>query len=79
MINLDKLTYAGNLKNLARVLDDPRYSFVHGDICDEAIVNGVFGDNEVDFVVNFAAESHVDRSIAQPAVFIKTNVLASTC
>jgi dTDP-glucose 4,6-dehydratase len=78
VINLDKLTYAGNLKNLARVQDDPRYSFVHGDICDEAIVNGVFGDNEVDFVVNFAAESHVDRSISQPAVFIKTNVLGAS-
>lgn len=78
VINLDKLTYAGNLKNLARVQDDPRYSFVHGDICDKEIVNGVFEDNEVDFVVNFAAESHVDRSISNPEIFIKTNVLGTS-
>jgi dTDP-glucose 4,6-dehydratase len=74
VINLDKLTYAGNLKNLASVQDNPRYSFVHGDICDKEIVNGIFRDNEVDFVVNFAAESHVDRSISDPEIFVKTNV-----
>jgi dTDP-glucose 4,6-dehydratase len=74
VINLDKLTYAGNLKNLASVQDNPRYSFVHGDICNKEIVNGIFRDNGVDFVVNFAAESHVDRSISDPEIFVKTNV-----
>lgn len=69
---LDKLTYCGNLDNLTEVLEHPRFRFVHGDICDPVIVNETIKD--VDVVVNFAAESHVDRSIADSAPFLKTNV-----
>ena len=69
---LDKLTYAGNMANLAEVADDPRFRFVQGDIADEAIVNKVAA--EADAIVNFAAESHVDRSIESPDAFIRTDV-----
>jgi dTDP-glucose 4,6-dehydratase len=69
---LDKLTYAGNLANLEPVADDPRYRFVHGDINDAAIVDEIAGS--VDAIVNFAAESHVDRSIEEPDAFIQTDV-----
>jgi dTDP-glucose 4,6-dehydratase len=69
---LDKLTYAGNLANLAPVADDSRYRFVRGDINDAALVDGLAGS--VDAIVNFAAESHVDRSIEQPDAFIQTDV-----
>lgn len=72
VINLDKLTYAGNLANLREVERDERYRFVRGDICDPAIVNEVM--READAVVSFAAESHVDRSILDPSAFIITNV-----
>ena len=69
---LDKLTYAGNLRNLEDVADDPRYRFVHGDICDPAAVADAM--EGVDAVVNFAAETHVDRSLLDPASFIDTDV-----
>ena len=72
VVNLDKLTYAGNLENLADVADDPRYSFVRGDICDEAAVEQVIGSS--DAIVNFAAETHVDRSIQHAGAFIGTDV-----
>jgi dTDP-glucose 4,6-dehydratase len=72
LIVLDKLTYAGNLANLAPVADDPRYRFVHGDIADAPLVAALMGD--VDVVVNFAAETHVDRSILDPGSFIETDV-----
>ena len=72
---LDKLTYAGNLANLADVADDPRYSFVHGDLCDGALLDEVLPGHDV--VVNFAAETHVDRSIAGPQDFILTNVVGT--
>lgn len=72
MINLDALTYAGNRENLADVETDRRYGFVQGDIADPEAVRPLFED--VDAVVNFAAESHVDRSILGPAVFVRTNV-----
>ncbi|MFC1727831.1 dTDP-glucose 4,6-dehydratase [Patescibacteria group bacterium] len=75
VINLDKLTYAGNLKNLNDVQDNPRYVFVKGDICDSRLVNKVF--KGVDRVIHFAAESHVDRSISGPAVFVKTNIVGT--
>ncbi len=75
IINLDKLTYAGNLDNLRDVESDERYRFVKGDICDEKIVNEVMP--QVDAVVNFAAESHVDRSIGGPADFIQTDVFGT--
>jgi dTDP-glucose 4,6-dehydratase len=70
--NLDALTYAGNLASLADVADDPRYRFVHGDVCDTSLVRKLIAD--VDAVVHFAAESHVDRSIDGPAAFLRTNV-----
>lgn len=72
VVNLDALTYAGRLENLEDVKDDPRYSFIHGNICDpKAVEEAVKG---VDAIVHFAAESHVDRSIEHPAVFVETNV-----
>lgn len=77
LINLDKLTYAGNLENLKSVENKNNYVFVQGDICDEALVNRVFDENDIDYVVNFAAESHVDRSILEPEIFAKTNVLGT--
>ncbi|WP_440953181.1 dTDP-glucose 4,6-dehydratase [Methanococcoides sp. FTZ1] len=75
IINLDKLTYAGNLENLKDVVDNLNYSFVKGDICDPVIVNEVM--KTVDYVVHFAAESHVDRSIEDGSVFVSTNVLGT--
>ena len=77
IINLDKLTYAGNLENLKSIQDDPRHIFVHGDICDNALVNSLFEKYEIDYVAHFAAESHVDRSIREPEVFAKTNVMGT--
>lgn len=75
IINLDKLTYAGNLENLKEAKNNPNYKSVKGDICDGRLVDRLIRDVEV--VVHFAAESHVDRSIAGPAVFVKTNVLGT--
>lgn len=72
VVNFDKLTYAGNLENLKDIATNPHYSFVQGDICDTEAVEKVM--NGVDLVVHFAAESHVDRSIHDPSVFVKTNV-----
>ena len=72
VVNLDKLTYAGNPANLADIQRDPRYAFVHGDICDAALVREVL--HGVDAVVNFAAESHVDRSLVEPDGFLRTDV-----
>ncbi|MBK5240783.1 dTDP-glucose 4,6-dehydratase [Clostridium sp.] len=77
IINLDKLTYAGNLENLQGVENNENYSFVQGDICDKELVEKLFKENDIDYVVNFAAESHVDRSIKEPAIFVKTNVLGT--
>jgi len=74
MINLDKLTYAGNLENLRDVEDKENYIFVKGDIADAGIVSDIFRDHNIDAVINFAAESHVDRSIEEPGVFIQTDV-----
>ena len=74
VVNLDKLTYAGNLENLAAYREHERYKFVLGDICDGALVARVIADHRIDAIVNFAAESHVDRSITGPKVFIETNV-----
>ncbi len=75
IINLDLLTYAGNLENLKDIADNPNYTFVKGDIADPRIVNRVVPG--VDYIVNFAAESHVDRSIEDPLLFIKTNVMGT--
>ncbi len=75
IINLDLLTYAGNPENLKDIADNPNYTFVKGDIADSGIVNRVVPG--VDYIVNFAAESHVDRSIEDPLIFIKTNVMGT--
>jgi dTDP-glucose 4,6-dehydratase len=75
IINLDKLTYAGNLDNLKDIENDPRYSFEKGDICDESLVNKLV--QQVDVILNFAAESHVDRSIGKPDDFIKTDIFGT--
>ncbi|MBW6511551.1 MAG: dTDP-glucose 4,6-dehydratase [Desulfuromonadaceae bacterium] len=77
LINLDKLTYAGNPGNLVDIQEDPRYRFVQGDICDAALVGKLFADEQIDTVVHFAAESHVDRSIDGPAEFIQTNIVGT--
>jgi dTDP-glucose 4,6-dehydratase len=74
LINVDALTYAGNLENLTSVEKNPNYEFIHADIRDEKAVNKIFEENDIDFVVNFAAESHVDRSIENPSIFVETNV-----
>lgn len=74
IINLDKLTYAGNLENLKSVEKDERYLFTKGDIGDKELVSTIFKNYDIDFVVHFAAESHVDRSIMEPDIFVKTNV-----
>ena len=75
IINLDALTYCGNLDNLKDIEANPNYEFVHGNICDEALVNELV--NKVDCVINFAAESHVDNSIKSSKIFFETNVLGT--
>lgn len=77
VVNLDKLTYAGNLENLKSAEGDPRHVFVQGDVCDGALVDGLFREYVFDAVVHFAAESHVDRSIEDPGVFARTNVMGT--
>jgi dTDP-glucose 4,6-dehydratase len=77
IINVDKLTYAGNLENLKGIEKSPNYSFVQADICDKEAIEKIFDENDIDYLVNFAAESHVDRSIKEPEVFVKTNVLGT--
>ncbi len=77
LVNLDLLTYAGNLENLISVQDDMRYTFVHGDIRDRELVNELFDKYKFDTVVHFAAESHVDRSIVEPEIFLTTNIVGS--
>lgn len=74
VVVFDKLTYAGNLANLADVSEDPRYAFVHADICDAGAVERVLSAHGIDTIVNFAAETHVDRSIDDPEAFIRTDV-----
>jgi dTDP-glucose 4,6-dehydratase len=77
VVNLDKLTYAGNLENLTSVAENPRYRFVHGDICDQALVDSTLAEEKPDAIVHFAAESHVDRSILSPEPVIQTNFRGS--
>jgi dTDP-glucose 4,6-dehydratase len=77
VINLDKLTYAGNLENLKSIENNSNHIFVEGDICDKNIVNDLFQKYDIDYVVNFAAESHVDRSIREPEIFAMTNILGT--
>lgn len=78
ILNLDKLTYSGNLMNLLEVSDNPNYTFVRGDIGDEGLINRLLREFEPDAVVNFAAESHVDRSIVDPDSFVRTNVMGTS-
>ena len=77
IVNLDALTYAGNLENLKDLEDDERHIFVHGNICDRDLVAKLIADYDPDFIINFAAESHVDRSIAGPEIFVTTNVMGT--
>ena len=79
VLNLDLLTYAGNLRNLEEVAEDPRYGFIRGDIADRKKVGQVFQEHAIDAVVNFAAETHVDRSIVDSAPFIRTNIEGTRC
>lgn len=75
IVNLDALTYCGNLENLSGIEDNPNYTFVKGDITDKKLVNEITSD--IDYIINFAAESHVDRSIEDPKIFIKSNILGT--
>jgi dTDP-glucose 4,6-dehydratase len=77
VVNLDKLTYAGNLRNLERLRDDKRHVFVQGDICDRQLIEDVLKKHSPRAIVHFAAESHVDRSISGPAPFVQTNVIGT--
>ncbi len=77
VVNLDKLTYAGNLANLSGVSSDPRYRFHRVDICDPAGIERIFAAETPEAVINFAAETHVDRSIDDPALFLRTNILGT--
>lgn len=77
IICLDKLTYAGNLSTLEPVMDNPNFRFVKADICDREAVNKLFEEEHPDMVVNFAAESHVDRSIENPGIFLETNIMGT--
>lgn len=77
VVCLDALTYAGNMETLAGVMDDPNFTFVHGDISDRDAVYRLFEEEKPDVVVNFAAESHVDRSIENPGLFLHTNILGT--
>lgn len=77
IVVLDKLTYAGNLGTIREELKDERVSFVKGDICNKELIENIFMNHDIDYVVNFAAESHVDRSIEDPGIFLKTNILGT--
>jgi len=77
VINLDFLTYAGNLASLSDCIDNPNHVFVHGDICDKELVAGLISKYDIEGIINFAAESHVDRSIENPNIFVETNILGT--
>ena len=77
VVCLDKLTYAGNLSTLKPVMEHPKFRFVRGDICDREVVKALFQEERPEVVVNFAAESHVDRSVTGPEVFLQTNVMGT--
>ncbi|MBR2390457.1 MAG: GDP-mannose 4,6-dehydratase, partial [Mogibacterium sp.] len=77
IVGLDALTYAGNLETLAPAIDEPNFRFVKADITDADAINKLFEEEKFDVVVNFAAESHVDRSIEDPGLFLRTNILGT--
>lgn len=78
-INLDVLTYAGDLKNVESIKDHKNYLFIHGDICDRELIKSLFDQYSINIVVNFAAESHVDNSIINPSAFLETNIFGTYC
>ena len=77
IVNLDKLTYAGNLENLKEIESNKNYTFIKGDITNQELVNYIFEKYEIKYVINFAAESHVDRSISGSEIFFRTNVIGT--
>ena len=77
VVNIDLLTYSGSLQNLQDIESDPRYSFHHADICDSELMHRLISENEIDAIVHFAAETHVDRSILSPGAFIQTNIVGT--
>ena len=77
IVVLDKLTYAGNIENIQKEIDSKKIDFVKGDICNRELVEDIFSRYEIDYLVNFAAESHVDRSISNPQIFLETNILGT--
>ncbi len=77
VVNFDKLTYAGNLENLREVENNPHYKFVQGDICDREVLEKVISENKIEAIVNYAAETHVDRSIMDPDAFLRTEIFGS--
>jgi dTDP-glucose 4,6-dehydratase len=77
IINIDKLTYAGNLDNLKDISDNSNYSFVKGDICDAKLIEHILKTNDIDVIINFAAETHVDRSIKDADMFVRTNIIGT--
>ncbi len=79
IVCLDSLTYAGNLKSLKKAFENPKFKFVKGSISDKELVNKLFAEENFDVVVNFAAESHVDRSIENPFIFLETNIMGTAC
>ena len=77
VVVIDALTYAGNIANLASVKDNKNFTFVHGNICDDTLIESLLQEHNIDTLVHFAAESHVDRSITGPDEFIETNILGT--
>ena len=79
VVNVDKLTYAANLRSLQAIANSPRYTFIKADICDREAMDGVLGAHAPDIIMHLAAESHVDRSISGSDAFVRTNVLGTHC
>ena len=77
LVNIDALTYAGNLDNLKEIENHPRYTFIKGDICDRNLVEKIFEKYDIQGVIHFAAESHVDNSITHPDAFMQTNIIGT--
>ena len=79
VVNVDKLTYAANLRSLQAIANSPRYTFIKADICDRGAMDGILGAHAPDIIMHLAAESHVDRSISGSDAFVRTNVLGTHC
>lgn len=78
IICIDSLTYAGNLSTLSSIINDPHFHFYKADIRDRKAIDRIFAENKPDIIVNFAAESHVDRSISNPGIFLETNIIGTS-